>query len=373
MKKKNYIMLAVAVAGLMLTACTQEDDFVAKNNVATEQAGEGAVLFDTYLSNANTRAGQTGTMTTSTLQNTGFGIFAFQHGLEAADGTFPYGGYSSGSIPNYMYNQYVGYESSNWVYSPLKYWPNETASTINTLSDADQQHAQASHTEGVSFFAYAPYVNNSATSPSVKEDSEIGITELSAASATTDPKVKYIIAQNPSNSVDLLWGVSSGFQYHPVATNVVVTEPAGLPVKNMMKPQLEEKIKFDFKHALARIGMTIVGAFDQLAQGGELDNATKVTVKEIKVRSTYNSPTTNTHPFAKQGTLNLNNSVADRANWEDINIDAAYSGGTYGTNQYTELIIDNSGEMNPNIKYGYGSIAAGAFPLVGVMVLLLVC
>ena len=380
--KKSYLMIAAA-AGLMLTACTSEDDYAAQN-AAVEQAGDGAVLFDTYLSNSTTRAGQEGTMTTSTLQSTGFGIIAITHALGDGSGDWPFTGYAAGK-PNFMYNQKVEYKSSNWVYDPLKYWPNETK------NDQQTDQAKSDDMEGVSFFAYAPYVANTTTPGSAITDAggsdpagfnfdgtidKAGLIEISKNDLTAnyiDPKVYYKVADGqyssgiapadgyaPSNSVDLLWGVSSGFQYHPVKTNSVVTEPAGLPVKNMMKPQLEEKIKFDFKHALARIGLTVVGAFDQKAQGGSLDKSTKVTIKEIEISATSVEATDNKKMFATAGILNLNNTTAHRALWESL---------TYNTKNVSPfestIKISSEGEMNPNLKWKNDLANAEDFPRVG--------
>lgn len=131
-------------------------------------------------------------------------------------------------------------------------------------------------------------------------DAQPGITGITNYNVEGDPMIEYVIANGtnyqPSKGVDLLWGVSSGFIYHPVYDNVAITQTAGLPVKNIMKPGIDEKLKFDFKHALARIGMTVVGAFDQTAQGGTLDDKTRVTIESITLSS---------DKFAYSGLLNL--------------------------------------------------------------------
>ena len=346
--KKSYLLIAAA-AGMMLAACSQEDDFVAQN--AAAQQGDGAVLFDTYLSNNSTRAGQTGTMTTTTLQQTGFGVMAVTHNLTSAAVT---AGTDYAHELNFMWNQYVGYEASNWIYSPLKYWPNETATTNGTLSNADQQAAQAKDKEGVSFFAYAPYVNATPSTGVVTDaPTDMGITALTSNAATTGAKVTYKVAdgcgsatdatKQPSKSVDLLWGTSSGFSYHPVSTNSAEIKPAGLPVINMEKPGIDEKIKFDFKHALARIGMTVVGAFDQVAAGGTKAAGTKVTIKEITVTGT---------DFGINGVLNLNNGTAGLAKWESVQNGAATPADLNGTVTST-ITIDNGehSEMNSALTY----------------------
>ena len=357
--KKSYLMIAAA-AGLMLTACSQEDDFVAQN--AAAEQGDGAVLFDTYLSNNATRAGEKGVMTTSTLQKTGFGIMASTHDIS----TPKVAGTDIALAPNFMWNQYVGYEASNWTYSPLKYWPNETkkGGDADDKLNVDQQSIPATSNgmEGVSFFAYAPYVKETttaATAPAGVKDnfvtvtatgSSTGIMAITKNDYAKDPMVYYTInSTTPSDAVDLLWGVSSGFTYHPVKTGSAVVQTAGYPVLNMEKPALDEKIKFDFKHALARIGMTVVGAFDQQAVGGSLHQNTRVTVKEVKVSG----------KFQDAGVLDLNNADPNTAKWldpTDLSKDLAAPA--------TAKVITISGaELNPDIKYMNG-VAANQFPAV---------
>ena len=362
--KKSYLMIAAA-AGLMLTACSQEDDFVAQNAATVEQ-GDGAVLFDTYLSNTSTRAGQTGMMTTTTLQNTGFGILGYKHALTEPTATgAPFTGFGATCKPDFMYNQFVSYQASNWIYSPLKYWPNETIK-----DDATNNTATSTDLEGVSFFAYAPYVEEDASAKISFEGvadkgfsfkatgSNAGLQSITNNTAAGDPKISYLVADGnasgnniqPSGSVDLLWGVSSGFTYHPVykSTNAgaVITQTAGKPI-TMIKPDIDEKIKFDFKHALARMGMTVVGAFDQVAQGGILDTLTRVTIEKIEISSTA---------FARRGILNLNNTTPNQALWESTvpEIDSDNPG---------VITITNIGEMNPHLKY-MNDVTAKAFPRV---------
>ena len=348
--KKSYLLIAAA-AGMMLTACSSEDDYAAQNTAALEQSGDGAVLFDTYLSNNNTRAGEKGTMTTTTLQKTGFGIVAFTHSVSGTGyQTLQESVTTTDHIaPNFMWNQEVRYEASNWIYSPLKYWPNET-----TTDQQSPNQATSTDKEGVSFFAYAPYVDegtgkeHDSDAPGNKFNkmqtgTEDGIIGLTLNTETEDPKVHYKVSTEvPSESVDLLWGTSSGFVYHPVSTGMATVTDAGLPVKDMVKPALEEKIKFDFKHALARIGLSVVGAFDQKAAGGTLDQHTAITIKSVTVKG----------KFATEGYLNLNNTKAgkDRAYWMK-----------WGTSAWEELdntsaseltfSISNTGEMNPNLAH----------------------
>ena len=79
---------------------------------------------------------------------------------------------------------------------------------------------------------------------------------------------------------------------------------------DLIKPDKDQKMKFLFKHALSRIGLKVVGAFDQIAAGGKKDNNTKVTVKQIDIYGAGQ--------IGVSGDLNLNNLSAGLARWTNI-------------------------------------------------------
>ncbi len=320
-----------ATAALVLTACSNDSD-VAVND-ASQQAPANAVMFDTYTSSA-TRAGAAGVMTTTSLQGgDGFGVFAtYSDGDDYNSAT---------ATPNFMYNQQVTYSSSAWTYSPLKYWPNETVN--DSQSPAATGPTGVAKADKLSFFAYAPYVTKAAADADAATGT--GIIGMSANNVAGDPTITYKVAPEPENSVDLLWGVAPAgdLSYTPVSGLPAITVPAGEPLVNLVKPDKDQKIKFLFKHALSRIGLKVVGAFDQIAAGGSKDANTKITVDQIDIYGTGE--------IGVSGVLSLNNATPGVANWTST---------TKATGTDPVFTIAN-GVLNTTIKDG-GAVAFASQP-----------
>ena len=321
---KKYFYLA-AVSAMMLTACSSDKDVLQPTpEPSTPQvvAQQQAVGFDVYVpaATASTRSGRTNVMDNSTLQTTGFGVFGYQ--VDGTPGAYDKTA-STGSTPNYMWNQQVNYISNAWGYSPLKYWPNETANDSQSSAAGMADLTTSNKVETLSFFAYAPWVKGTpvdgsvesvypneapATTPAVTTGA--GIVLLPTNATAGDPKIHYVVATNPSQSVDLLWGVA------PVGDLVYTAVDAstkrineGMPLINLKKPAVNTSMKFLFQHALARLGVKVVLAADQVSAGGNFDVAnSKVTIEEIAIKGNFGSV----------GDLNLNNTVANKAEWEGV-------------------------------------------------------
>lgn len=313
------ILFFAATATMLFAACTNED-LVAPQTGAETALEDGAVGFDVYVpgATAQTRAGRTNIMTTKTMQQTGFGIFGYQ-----TDNT----GYDPGtSKPNYMWNQQVNYSASPsaWYYSPLKYWPNETNNDSQSamMPDVDSHN----NLDRLTFFAYAPWVKADVDGLASNVNNGVGATgengiyrltkqdgQLVSNGSYKDAQIRYNVATDPNESVDLLWGVApaGGISYKNV-TGSTTTIPEGKPLKDLVKPAVNTSLKFQFQHALARFGVKVVLAADQVAPGGNFDYAnTKVTIEKIELKS---------EGFGTSGILNLNNSVAFEPNWTTKNM-----------------------------------------------------
>lgn len=329
MKRLFYIL----TLGALATACTDTfEDQEVKQIIVNQPV---AISFDTYVTqNAETRAaivtplgtaGSTGSIeTVDRLRQVGFGVFGYySSGTGSTDG-----GYAATSAPNFMYDQKLVYNGSKWTYTPLKYWPNETSDDAHGATDA--------HTDKLSFFAYAPYIGypagtdpNNHITPTDNSATHWGIVQLADNFTPKDPKLVYAPATISTQSVDLLWGVAptGGLRYTSVnGTTVKVNE--GMPLTNLVKPSTTQQMQFHFKHALARLDIQV--AADMSNPAGQVD------VNDVKTNTviTINNMTI-TGNFARQATLNLNNTTAGSPRWESPLYDLDENGQSTGKHTYT--------------------------------------
>lgn len=122
--KQNYFMGLIACAALTMTGCSNDEI-----NAPQQSQGNNAIEFSTYL--GRNAQGSRGTETSTTsIKTSGFGVLAYY--TEQAD-------FANTNKPNFMWNQKVTHNGTNWEYTPVKYWPTKVG-------------------DKVSFFAYAPYV-----------------------------------------------------------------------------------------------------------------------------------------------------------------------------------------------------------------------
>lgn len=233
-------VLFFAAAAIMMVGCS-------KDQVVSEMPQDNAINFGMYFGrDAQSRAA---IMDLDDLKAQSFGVFAYYtDNSDYVEGT---------STPNFMFDQKVTYSAGNWTYSPLKYWPNDA-------------------TDKLSFFAYAPHTTQTPT----------GSIELAGFTNTTAsaPVLKYTLADNLADHVDLLWATPVKDQ----ATNGLTQTTTG-------------KVKFTFNHALSRIGFKAVAVIDEIndENTGDVDNhdphgkevapETTITIDEIVLTGDFHT------------------------------------------------------------------------------------
>lgn len=234
-------ILLFAAAAIMMVGCS-------KDQVVSEMPQDNAINFGMYFGrDAQSRAA---IMDLTDLQEQSFGVFAYY----TNDGVYAEGT----STPNFMFDQIVKWNGSAWAYSPLKYWPNEVADCL-------------------SFFAYAPHTTES--NGNIELVSGFNNTSASA------PILKYTLAENLANHVDLLWAT---------------------PVKDQTNQKITEKVKFTFNHALSRIGFKAVAVIDEINGENTGDVDTKDHATEVAPGTTITiDEIVLTGDFHKGGTLSL--------------------------------------------------------------------
>ena len=289
----NKKVLFAATVAAVLASCSSDDLSVQTAAKQEAQGLENAVSFEAYSQRSLTRAGYAGAMDNDKLKTEGFGVFGYYTDMNEYDQT---------STPNFMYNQKVS--GAGWTYEPVKYWPNEYGNK-----------AQSDDVDKLSFFAYAPYVENTPSTGKVEAGEDlVGITGFTRNTAAGDPYVKYVGSLDPKKCVDLCWGVvdPSADQDWNIINGGSQRMSAGMPWLNVQRPQksLGQKMKFTFKHALSQLNVQIDADVNtnQHGQGAELNANTKVFVRSV----TFNG-------FAMKGALNLNNEDAGVPNWKGYN------------------------------------------------------
>lgn len=322
----------------------------------------------------STRAtvGQKGSTTTAAqLGSNKFGVFAYYTG--AAD----YGNnYNSGSqAPNFMYNQPVeSADGTTWTYSPIKYWPND-----NTT--ADKNGAIGTTTSKVSFFAYSPFVEFASVGNPASDD---GIVGMSSNTSTYDPTITYKLPTLPtaSNVVDLLWGVRNQATYEEVdgADNTTTITGSEYNI-NLTKQEVDEKISFLFKHALAKFGGSPsagslggikialdldnvrTGTADGTNGGSVWDGTNKTTLVTVKSVTIANGVASGTGALKTQGVFDL-----AKGTWNGLTGDYTFTDteNTSGAGHLNASIFEPTSDPVYNTTNKYWELSAGAGEFTGV-------
>lgn len=205
-----------------------------------------AIEFGTYLGRDAISRGAVADI--STVRTNGFGVFGYYTGNS---------NYANSTAANFMFNQKVSYLSSAWSYSPVKYWPNNNG-------------------DKVTFLAYSP----------TTDDPHIELPSGFDNTSTEDAKIKFTVDGIVGNQVDFL-----------VADKQ----------QNLTKQATTGNVKFNFKHALSRIGFTVEAMVDKVnddATGDTDDGSVTSDVIAAGTTITIQSLELSTD-FSTNGVINL--------------------------------------------------------------------
>ncbi len=285
--RKKILYIAV---GLLLTGCTSDEE-QSGNVLGNDNA---IVLGVKEVKSPESRAQHTGSMNFTELEGTGFGVYGYkgEYNNESSTPTLFAGGANTqvtfiagGTEPTTTV-----VHPGNWKY----------AATKEALRKWEKD-------EKYTFFAYAPYMADASNSgpgiTSVKTDVEAG-----------DPTISYTVAEDPAESVDLLWGVRTDTK-----------EKSGLPWIDLQQGQTNSAVLFTFYHALCAIGyhaQVIVDKDNNLTDIEDVSGIAaigtdcKLTIKSITLEP--NNANSKQGLFYQTGILNLNNTTARTPNWGSL-------------------------------------------------------
>ena len=357
MRKKICYLGVLAV---VLASCATKEPLVPETPEVVPEAKADSVLLDfgAYVNRGvATKAGAVGELSYNNggtqLIDTGFGVFAYYNNGEL---------YNDMARPDFMYNQQLSYDGANWVYSPLRYWPNEFGS-----------NAASEEVDRLTFFAYAPWVK---VTPSTgillgytddeidpSQSTQTGIIGMSRNTSSGSPLIKYASSLDATKCVDLCWGVAAGTENFTSSVDGDANLVApGKPYIDVIKPKIGDKIKFDFKHALAALNVQIDAVMDaeRNEESDELDSFTHIYVRSITFEG-----------FTTKGALDLNSDYSTTSttpNWFDLtgsgklSLDpiTVYDGRRDGKEGVATAVAKNEtpAELNPVIVQSYAYTTA---------------
>ena len=279
---KSYIYIIMFACAMGLTACSEKGETPA--GLQTEPA---AVSFSTEVASGTTRATTGAINTLDDLKATpeGFGVFAYLTDNQNFITTFPTSPVSESPSKEatayasfadfFMQNQQVTWDRQwaeknadgsiktdadgnelwhkDWVYSPLKYWPNSTENATPRY---------------ISFFAYAPYT--------AEAGATYGVTNFTR-SADRSPHVIYKIGA-ADQQVDLLWANKMDATRN--GQGLIVADNA---------PLVYQKVPLQFHHALAALDIYVQRVYDEPAFTGKIPNVVlypTLYISKLELKST---------------------------------------------------------------------------------------
>lgn len=216
--KQNYFMGLIACAALTMTGCSNDEI-----NAPQQSQGNNAIEFSTYL--GRNAQGSRGTETSTTsIKTSGFGVLAYY--TEQAD-------FAKTNKPNFMWNQKVTHNGTNWEYTPVKYWPTKVG-------------------DKVSFFAYAPYV----------EGGDANGIVLSKNNVTGAPTATITLPDDLSQTIDFVAAVQMNKTYNDSV-------------------KANNNVRFTLKHEMTRV--KVQAKLNKLVyDANDAKKKTFVVIKDVK-------------------------------------------------------------------------------------------
>ena len=243
---KKFFMGIAAMAALTLVSCSSDD----LNSLSDNSSKNEAISFDGYLGRSAVAVnGSRGSvLDLNALKGTdsdkkGFGVFGYYNSSVTDHGSAPEQSFDANLFNNEQVTCLNG--AADWSYTPLKYWP-------------AQGH--------IDFYAYAPFETGKTLNK-----------KTSATSTTTTPTFNFTVVNKVADQTDLLW--------------------ANAENKTKEKNSSPNKVKFQFAHALSKLGYTV-----KLNKAVSESEAT-ITLKNITLAGS--SDGTSKKAFYKDGTINL--------------------------------------------------------------------
>ena len=284
---KKFFMGIAAMAALTLVSCSSED----LNSVSDNSSKNEAISFDGYLGRSAVAVNGTrgSVVDLNALKGTdsdkkGFGVFGYYNTTNhssSPDQSFE---------ANLFNNEHVTClnGAADWSYTPLKYWP-------------AQGH--------IDFYAYAPF--------------EIGKTlnkKTSATPTTTTPTFDFTVSETIANQTDLLWANAEN------------------RTKDNLSSADKNKVKFQFAHALSRLGYTV-----------KLNDASYASVANITLKriALAGSDDETKGAFYKKGTIDLSKTPSSEGLWTNLSSDKQ----NFLNWSSSDKTLSNAETKNPDNEY----------------------
>ena len=285
----NSLLGATLLCSVLITSCS--DNATDSTPTQTELY---PISFSTDVEQTRATTGSIDNLNALKMVSEGFGVIAYltdENTWTEAKGSYE-GNDAAYPAPDYMYNQQVtwgwmdkqtyndgsiNWETSkgDWIYSPLKYWPNTTKNATNRY---------------ISFFAYAPFIERAAMG-------SYGITDMTKAEDKSPFLVYKLDTEHGTNQIDLLWS-DPKLDAKRNGEGLIYFE--GDPAQEKW-----QKVPLNFHHTMAALEVYVMRVYDEPTGSGKKPAAeehTKLLVSELQLKGIDN---TTTKGLFSGGRLNL--------------------------------------------------------------------